>query len=166
MGFDQIEADVEKTKEGDSCEEEEDFRWAVGLKNEFVEDSEDEDEDPEEDGRIGDVMHDFSAYQEAAGSEAQTEANHMEEDQQILDALQIRCSPFHQSKEDQRNDDDPLSFQHERPPSIFLEELPSEESNNDLHKGQINIRVQHFLSLPAYNLREDEASEGESGAAS
>lgn len=63
----------------------------------MVEYAEHEDQDPEENGRIGDVMHDLSAHQETAGAEAKTESNHMHKDEQVLYALKLRRSPLHQT---------------------------------------------------------------------
>jgi flagellar basal body rod protein FlgB len=85
----------------------------------------DEDEDPEHHGREPDVVHEFSQQNEGAGSIAQTETHHLDEDEDDCEDVEGRHEDFDESDEKQRNNDNSLSLHHERTSSILLVELPS-----------------------------------------
>lgn len=123
-----LEDAVDEAKWTDSQGSDEGTHW----------DAVDEDEDPQQDGRIEDVMEDFCANEEGARSKADAEANHLDEGQNDCEDVKLGHEYFDEGDEKKRNYDDPLAFHHECSSSVLLKELAWEESHDDLEKIEID----------------------------
>lgn len=75
LSFYKKSRNVEEAEDGDSREEEEETAWAEADEKSIIEYAETEDEYPEEDGRVCDVVHDLCSQHEAAWTETETETD-------------------------------------------------------------------------------------------
>ena len=97
-----------------------------------------EDENPQENRGIENIVKNFSAYQEGARAVAHTESDHLDEGQNHSEDVKLRHEDLNEGNQQKRDNDDPLSFHHESTTTVFFKELPREERDDHLQKVQID----------------------------
>lgn len=138
LRLDLIAWDVQKSPDLEDAVDEAKWADSQGFDKGADWDAIDENEDPEQDGRIKDVMQDLSTDKKSARAVADTEADHLDEGKNDCEDMKRGHEDLNESYEQKRHYDDSLALHHERSPSVFLKELSWEERDDDLKKVEID----------------------------
>lgn len=101
-------------------------------------DAVDEDEDPEEHRGEPDVVHELSQEHEGAGTVTETEPDHLDEDQDHCENVQLRNKDLDEGDQEQTDNDDTLPFHHEGSSAVFFVELTCKEGDDDLYEVEVD----------------------------
>ena len=139
LGLNQVAGDVEEAPDLEGEVDEAEGSDAEGVDEGADGDAVDEDEDPEQGRTQPDVVHDLGEDEEGAGSVAQAEADHLDEDEDHCEDVQTGHEDLDERDQQQGDQYYPLSLHHEGSSSVFLQELAREQSHYYLQQVQVHV---------------------------
>ena len=149
--FDQISRNIKETPDLEGAVDQRERAYSESVDKSADWDVVDEDENPEKNWRVEDVMQNLSTDEEGARAITNTESYHLDEGQNHCEDVKLRDKDLDEGDEQERDNDDPLSFHHEGTATVFFKELSREESDSHLEKVQIDEDWKNVFGIASGN---------------